>query len=245
MVYPACLVLVPQSDIPITVTPTGSSHCTAVYSNGHQVPASNRDPAISSVTLTPPTSPEEAQTGETCLYFNSNPYPSHFMGEIHYTQTFCLFLSFCSSLSLGTEVDAVADGNGWIQCWQYQSPWWQDSTQDGQSGGWGRLARVQHQSSSEQVSVLWHPQMSSEQILHQIIPFHSQDKSKLHCNNALVKLVQCISEPQNVLSLISLIKRKRKQIQVIGASCYTGNFSQLFCKVFEFTQMCNGLFNPF
>lgn len=62
MVYPACLVLVPQSDIP-TVTPTGSSHCTAVYSNGHQVPASNRDPAISSVTLTPPTSPEEAQTG--------------------------------------------------------------------------------------------------------------------------------------------------------------------------------------
>lgn len=63
MVYPACLVLVPQSDIP-TITPTGSSHCTAVYSNGHQVPASNRDPAISSVTLTPPTSPEEAQTGE-------------------------------------------------------------------------------------------------------------------------------------------------------------------------------------
>lgn len=63
MVYPACLVLVPQSDIP-TVTPTGSSHCTAVYSNGHQVPASNRDPAISSVTLTPPTSPEEAQTGK-------------------------------------------------------------------------------------------------------------------------------------------------------------------------------------
>uniref|UniRef100_A0A671RT58 Mediator of RNA polymerase II transcription subunit 13 n=1 Tax=Sinocyclocheilus anshuiensis TaxID=1608454 RepID=A0A671RT58_9TELE len=63
MVYPACLVLVPQLDIP-TVTPTGSSHCTAVYSNGHQVPASNRDPAISSVTLTPPTSPEEAQTGK-------------------------------------------------------------------------------------------------------------------------------------------------------------------------------------
>ncbi|KAL6472443.1 hypothetical protein MHYP_G00186310, partial [Metynnis hypsauchen] len=61
MVYPACLVLVPQSDIP-TVTPVGSSHCTAVYSSGHQVPASNRDPAISSVTLTPPTSPEEAQT---------------------------------------------------------------------------------------------------------------------------------------------------------------------------------------
>ncbi|XP_051980947.1 mediator of RNA polymerase II transcription subunit 13-like, partial [Xyrauchen texanus] len=61
MVYPACLVLVPQSDIP-TVTPAGSSHCSAVYSNGHPVPTSNRDPAISSVTLTPPTSPEEAQT---------------------------------------------------------------------------------------------------------------------------------------------------------------------------------------
>ncbi|KAK6317162.1 hypothetical protein J4Q44_G00125620 [Coregonus suidteri] len=62
MVYPACLVLVPQSDIP-AVAPQGSSHCTAVYSGVHQVPASQRDPAISSVTLTPPTSPEEAQTG--------------------------------------------------------------------------------------------------------------------------------------------------------------------------------------
>ncbi|KAK1140994.1 hypothetical protein AOXY_G37249 [Acipenser oxyrinchus oxyrinchus] len=56
MVYPSCLVLVPQSDIP-AVTPMGSSHCSAVYSGGHQVPASTRDPAISSVTLTPPTSP--------------------------------------------------------------------------------------------------------------------------------------------------------------------------------------------
>ena len=62
MVYPACLVLVPQSDIPV-VAPVGSSHCTAVYSGGHQVPASQREPAISLVTLTPPTSPEEAQTG--------------------------------------------------------------------------------------------------------------------------------------------------------------------------------------
>lgn len=63
MVYPACLVLVPQSDIPV-VTPVGSSHCTAVYSGGHQVPASQREPAMSLVTLTPPTSPEEAQTGK-------------------------------------------------------------------------------------------------------------------------------------------------------------------------------------
>ncbi|MGH0159948.1 UNVERIFIED_CONTAM: hypothetical protein FKN15_046227 [Acipenser sinensis] len=64
MVYPSCLVLVPQSDIP-AVTPVGSSHCSAVYSGGHQVPASTRDPAISSVTLTPPTSPEEVQTVDT------------------------------------------------------------------------------------------------------------------------------------------------------------------------------------
>lgn len=62
MVYPACLVLVPQSDIPV-VAPVGSSHCTTVYPGGHQVPASQREPAMSLVTLTPPTSPEEAQTG--------------------------------------------------------------------------------------------------------------------------------------------------------------------------------------
>lgn len=64
MVYPACLVLVPQSDIPV-VAPVGSSHCTAIYSGGHQVPASQREPAMSLVTLTPPTSPEEAQTGNS------------------------------------------------------------------------------------------------------------------------------------------------------------------------------------
>lgn len=61
MVYPACLVLVPQSDIPVAA-PVGSSQCTAVYSSGHQVPASQREPAMSLVTLTPPTSPEEAPT---------------------------------------------------------------------------------------------------------------------------------------------------------------------------------------
>ncbi|MEQ2295891.1 hypothetical protein AMECASPLE_019250 [Ameca splendens] len=61
MVYPACLVLVPQSDIPV-VAPVGSSHCTAVYPGGHQVPASQREPAMSLVTLTPPTSPEETHT---------------------------------------------------------------------------------------------------------------------------------------------------------------------------------------
>lgn len=61
MVYPACLVLVPQSDIPVAA-PVGSSQCTAVYSSGHQVPASQREPAMTLVTLTPPTSPEEAPT---------------------------------------------------------------------------------------------------------------------------------------------------------------------------------------
>lgn len=87
MVYPACLVLVPQSDIP-TVTPTGSSHCTAVYSNGHQVPASNRDPAISSVTLTPPTSPEEAQTGKHASNLTQSLILSHF----RYTLKLLIFL---------------------------------------------------------------------------------------------------------------------------------------------------------
>lgn len=58
MVYPACFVLVPQTDIPAPST-VGSSSCLGV----HQVPASTRDPAMSSVTLTPPTSPEEVQTG--------------------------------------------------------------------------------------------------------------------------------------------------------------------------------------
>uniref|UniRef100_A0A803SQQ4 Mediator of RNA polymerase II transcription subunit 13 n=1 Tax=Anolis carolinensis TaxID=28377 RepID=A0A803SQQ4_ANOCA len=58
MVYPACFVLVPQTDIPTPSAP-GSSNCLGV----HQVPASTRDPAMSSVTLTPPTSPEDVQTG--------------------------------------------------------------------------------------------------------------------------------------------------------------------------------------
>lgn len=73
MVYPACLVLVPQSDIPV-VAPVGSSQCTTVYSSGHQVPASQREPAMSLVTLTPPTSPEEVQTcnGSVDVYQQSH-----------------------------------------------------------------------------------------------------------------------------------------------------------------------------
>ncbi|KAJ8280824.1 hypothetical protein GJAV_G00059490 [Gymnothorax javanicus] len=61
MVYPSCLVLVPQSAL-LAVASLGSSLCAAVYPNHHLPHASQRDPAISSVTLTPPTSPEESQT---------------------------------------------------------------------------------------------------------------------------------------------------------------------------------------
>ncbi|XP_035240936.1 mediator of RNA polymerase II transcription subunit 13-like isoform X2 [Anguilla anguilla] len=65
MVYPSCLVLVPQSDL-LPITPLGPSHCTPVYPNSQQLHTSHRDPAISSITLTPPTSPEESQTDSQC-----------------------------------------------------------------------------------------------------------------------------------------------------------------------------------
>ncbi len=81
------------------------------------------------------------------------PMPISFH-EQHPLHSNFLAFSFSSSLSLGTEVDAVAGGDGWIQCWQHQSSRWQDSTQDVKSGGWERLAGVQHKPSSEQVSVL-------------------------------------------------------------------------------------------
>lgn len=73
MIYPACFVLVPQSDIP-TPSPVGSTHCSSSCLGVHQVPASIRDPAMSSVTLTPPTSPEEVQTGIVviCLISSGN-----------------------------------------------------------------------------------------------------------------------------------------------------------------------------
>ena len=71
MIYPACFVLVPQSDIP-TPSSVGSSHCSASCLGVHQVPPSTRDPAMSSVTLTPPTSPEEVQTGIVLIYFISS-----------------------------------------------------------------------------------------------------------------------------------------------------------------------------
>ena len=75
MIYPACFVLVPQSDIP-TPSSVGSSHCSASCLGVHQVPASTRDPAMSSVTLTPPTSPEEVQTGIVLICLISTSYIS-------------------------------------------------------------------------------------------------------------------------------------------------------------------------
>lgn len=64
MVYPACLVLVPQSDLP-ALAPQGSANPSAILCEGQ---GAHRDPAMSSVTLTPPTSPEEAQTGSLTIY---------------------------------------------------------------------------------------------------------------------------------------------------------------------------------
>lgn len=63
MVYPSCLVLLPLSDLP-TVIPQGSANTSGSLCGAQQGQATHRDPAMSSVTLTPPTSPEEAQTGK-------------------------------------------------------------------------------------------------------------------------------------------------------------------------------------
>lgn len=64
MVYPSCLVLLPLSDLP-AVVPQGSANPSGILCGAQQGQAAHRDPAMSSVTLTPPTSPEEAQTGKT------------------------------------------------------------------------------------------------------------------------------------------------------------------------------------
>lgn len=62
MVYPSCLVLLPLSDLPVVV-PQGSANTSGSLCGAQQGQSAHRDPAMSSVTLTPPTSPEEAQTG--------------------------------------------------------------------------------------------------------------------------------------------------------------------------------------
>lgn len=67
MVYPSCLVLLPLSDLP-AVVPQGSANTSGSLCGAQQGHAAHRDPAMSSVTLTPPTSPEEAQTGKNCSF---------------------------------------------------------------------------------------------------------------------------------------------------------------------------------
>uniref|UniRef100_H3C266 Uncharacterized protein n=1 Tax=Tetraodon nigroviridis TaxID=99883 RepID=H3C266_TETNG len=81
MVYPACLVLVPQSDVPVAA-PVGSSQCSAVYSSGHQVPATQREPAMSLVTLTPPTSPEEAPTCNGSVDVHQQRLPTSYSARL-------------------------------------------------------------------------------------------------------------------------------------------------------------------
>lgn len=84
MIYPACFVLVPQSDIP-PPSSVGSSHCSTSCLGVHQVPASTRDPAMSSVTLTPPTSPEEVQTGIVLICYFIFAEKSYFEQQtLHY-----------------------------------------------------------------------------------------------------------------------------------------------------------------
>lgn len=63
MVYPSCLVLLPLTDIPAMV-PQGLANTSGSMCGAQQGQTAHRDPAISSITLTPPTSPEEAQTGK-------------------------------------------------------------------------------------------------------------------------------------------------------------------------------------
>lgn len=86
MVYPSCLVLLPLSDLP-AVVPQGSANPSGILCGPQQGQVAHRDPAMSSVTLTPPTSPEEAQTGKSrpppkdptsyqycmCVYFCNLP----------------------------------------------------------------------------------------------------------------------------------------------------------------------------
>uniref|UniRef100_A0A3Q2U3G3 Mediator of RNA polymerase II transcription subunit 13-like n=1 Tax=Fundulus heteroclitus TaxID=8078 RepID=A0A3Q2U3G3_FUNHE len=71
MVYPSCLVLLPLSDLPAMV-PQGSANTPGAQSGAHQGQAAHRDSAMSSVTLTPPTSPEEAHTVSSRLTSSNN-----------------------------------------------------------------------------------------------------------------------------------------------------------------------------
>lgn len=100
MVYPSCLVLLPLTDLP-AVVPQGSANTSGSMCGAQQGQAAHRDPAISSVTLTPPTSPEEAQAGEIRSGRGFNPAVSS------------RFTSFCLSsrrLPTGSEMDEAVVG---------------------------------------------------------------------------------------------------------------------------------------
>lgn len=96
MVYPSCLVLLPLSDLPVVV-PQGSANTSGSLCGAQQGQSAHRDPAMSSVTLTPPTSPEEAQTGTSksfTLTNNTHIYPlENFPNE-------CVCVLFCFFLAL-------------------------------------------------------------------------------------------------------------------------------------------------
>lgn len=74
MVYPSCLVLLPLSDLPMVV-PQSSANTSGTLCGTQQGQATHRDPAMSSVTLTPPTSPEEVQTGTSSPRFQLDDKP--------------------------------------------------------------------------------------------------------------------------------------------------------------------------
>jgi len=96
MVYPSCLVLLPLSDLP-AVVPQGSANTPGGQCSAQQGQAAHRDPAISSVTLTPPTSPEEAHTGKTwtCrVTRNKNTRTRVYLKILFFFFFFFLFFSF-------------------------------------------------------------------------------------------------------------------------------------------------------
>lgn len=100
MVYPSCLVLLPLSDLP-TVVPQGSANASGSLCGAQQGQAANRDPAMSSVTLTPPTSPEEAQTGKN--FRIKNTCSSVFRDSAYHCSCiyfYLLYLTFSQIISL-------------------------------------------------------------------------------------------------------------------------------------------------
>lgn len=107
MVYPSCLVLLPLTDVP-AVVPQGSANTSGSMCGPQQGP--HRDPAISSVTLTPPTSPEEAQAGK----IQSRQSPPAYRLQARLTGTFfSSFYCFCTDSQLAQrwlKLSSASDG---------------------------------------------------------------------------------------------------------------------------------------